>query len=397
MLGSTGPVRRAGRPRRPIRGGPDRRPAQPSSSVACSSRRPTTSSASVTNSSATPSRTSCSVANGGGCTSGRSTYCASRWAPTSPTSPATPPVPASYDEMVELARDGVGHYLDIGATHQALRLAVAALAEAPDDVELLAGAARAAWLIGAHDEAWGHAERLLGLTDGEHSERRAAAVRLAARVAHERSDVDRMWQLVDEMQRLVDVLPPGEERAATMAAIAQINMLHDRSTDAIEWAERAIVEADSVGAKAVRAQAMVERAHRAHRTAGPACGGHRTSDRGRRRGRTARGLGAAGAGAAQPQQRDARCRAVAATSSECATPGGGPASTTWSPPTTTSASPKWPAARATHRRCGSTSRGSACTIEGGAGDWALALQVRLLLEVDRVDEAAGAARGLGPT
>ena len=64
-----------------------------------------------------------------------------------------------YDEMVELARDGVGHYLDIGATHQALRLAVTALAEAPDDLDLLAGATRAAWLIGAHDEAWGHAER----------------------------------------------------------------------------------------------------------------------------------------------------------------------------------------------------------------------------------------------
>ena len=44
-----------------------------------------------------------------------------------------------------------------------------------------------------------------------------------------------------------------------MAAIAQINMLHDRSAEAIEWAERAIVEADSVGAEAVRAQAMVER------------------------------------------------------------------------------------------------------------------------------------------
>ena len=69
-----------------------------------------------------------------------------------------------YDEMVELARVGVGHYLDIGATHQALRLAVAALAEAADDLDLLTGATRAAWLIGAHDEAWGHAERLLALT-----------------------------------------------------------------------------------------------------------------------------------------------------------------------------------------------------------------------------------------
>ncbi len=122
-----------------------------------------------------------------------------------------------YDEMVELARDGVGHYLDIGATHQALRLAVAALAEAPDDLDLLTGATRAAWLSGAHDEAWGHAERLLALTADSGGERHATAVRLAARVAHERSDLDRMWQLVGELERLVDVLPPGEERAATMA------------------------------------------------------------------------------------------------------------------------------------------------------------------------------------
>ena len=101
-----------------------------------------------------------------------------------------------YDEMVELARDGVGHYLDIGATHQALRLAVAALAESADDIELLTGATRAAWLIGAHGEAWGHAQRLLALTAGVDGERRAAAVRLAVRIAHERSDLDRMWQLV---------------------------------------------------------------------------------------------------------------------------------------------------------------------------------------------------------
>ena len=62
------------------------------------------------------------------------------------------------------------------------------------------------------------------------------------------------------MQRLVDGLPAGEERAATMAAIAQIDMLNSKSVDGIEWAERAIGEAEQVGAKAVRAQAMVERA-----------------------------------------------------------------------------------------------------------------------------------------
>ena len=165
-----------------------------------------------------------------------------------------------YDEMIELARHGVVHYLDIGATHQALLLAAAALPEAPDDLDLLTGATRAAWLSGAHDEAWEHAERLLALTSVLGGERHATAVRIAARVAHERSDLDRMWQLVDELERLVEVLPPGEQRAATMAAIAQIDMLRKRTVEAIDWADRAIAEAELVDAKTVRVQAIVERA-----------------------------------------------------------------------------------------------------------------------------------------
>ena len=291
-----------------------------------------------------------------------------------------------YDELVELARVGVGHYLGVGATHQALRLAVAALAEAPDDVELLAGAARAAWLIGAHDEAWGHAELLLGLTDGEHSERRAAALGLAARVAHECRDVDRMWQLVDEMQRLVTALPPGEEQAATMAAVAQINMLHDRSTDAIEWAERSIVAADSVGAKAVRAQAMVERGtaltelpdRRAEgvSTLIDAVAAAELLEDWVLLARALHNLANATQGAEQlkylDRMRDAGRRA------------GFDHMVTVNYHIRRAQMAAWegdaPAVWEHVSRVG-------MQIEGGAGDWALALQVKLLLEVDRVDEA----------
>ncbi len=165
-----------------------------------------------------------------------------------------------YDEMVELAREGLGHYLSVGSTHQALRLAVEALAEAPDDRDLLMGAARAAWLIGVHDEAWAHAHRLVELTPLDAHERRSAVVRLAARIAHERRDTTTMWELVDELRALVDVLPVSEERALAMAAIAQISMLHHRCDDAVDWADRAMAAADAVGAKGVRAQAMVEKA-----------------------------------------------------------------------------------------------------------------------------------------
>ena len=193
---------------------------------------------------------------------------------------------------------GVAHYLDIGATHQALRLAVTALAEAPDDLDLLAGATRAAWLIGAHDEAWGHAERLLELTSGQSDGRRAAAPwASAARVAHERSDHDHMWQLVDEMERLVDVMPSGEERAATMAAIAQIDMLNDKSAEGIEWAERAIGEAEQVGAP----RRCGRRPWSSGRTALTDIPDRRDEGtaalgRGRRRGRAHRGLGACSLG-----------------------------------------------------------------------------------------------------
>ena len=165
-----------------------------------------------------------------------------------------------YDEMVELARDGVAHYLQIGSTFQALQLAVTALTEAPDDVDLLAGAARAAWLIGVYDEAWSHVSRLLDVTSGGPVESRQAGVRLAARIAHERQDLDRLWALTDELVRSVDELPPSEERARSMATVAQMYMLNHRPEDAVQWAERSAEEADLVGAKSVRAQAMVERA-----------------------------------------------------------------------------------------------------------------------------------------
>jgi DNA-binding NarL/FixJ family response regulator len=85
-------------------------------------------------------------------------------------------------------------------------------------------------------------------------------VRLAVRVAHECGDRDRMWELTGELEELAEDLPLGEERAAAMAAIAQITMLNDRPVEAVAWAERALADADRIGATRVRAQAMVERA-----------------------------------------------------------------------------------------------------------------------------------------
>ena len=55
--------------------------------------------------------------------------------------------------MVDAARRGTALYLSIGSAYQALQLAEMGLEEVGDDTELLAGAARAAWLAGLLDDA----------------------------------------------------------------------------------------------------------------------------------------------------------------------------------------------------------------------------------------------------
>src|SRR5204863_276658 len=64
-----------------------------------------------------------------------------------------------YADLVVAARRGTASYLAIGSAYQALQLAELGLEEAPDDIELLAGAARAAWLAGLIADAAGYAQR----------------------------------------------------------------------------------------------------------------------------------------------------------------------------------------------------------------------------------------------
>jgi DNA-binding CsgD family transcriptional regulator len=165
-----------------------------------------------------------------------------------------------YDEFVALARQGAASYLAGGSSHQALRLAADALGEEPGDIELRAIAARAAWLLGLYEEALVHAQQWRRVVSAGLPGDRAAAARMLARVFHEMDRVDDMWSAVAELEQLVAELPPGEDRALTMAWLAQLLMVRMRSHDAVSWAERAIAEADAVGARGVRAQALVERA-----------------------------------------------------------------------------------------------------------------------------------------
>lgn len=165
-----------------------------------------------------------------------------------------------WDEMVELAREGVPYYLAQGCTHQALRLAIDALDERPDDADLLAGAARAAWLLGGVHDAAVHAEHWLqvALASGSPAHE-AAARRTLVRLHHERDDGPRVDAELAALQAVLERLDdPSEERALVVAAIAQTHMLRHDDPPAIEWGGRAIEAAERAGSKHVAAQARVE-------------------------------------------------------------------------------------------------------------------------------------------
>lgn len=163
-----------------------------------------------------------------------------------------------WDEMVDLARQGVPYYLARGSSHQALRLASDALAEAPDDCELLAGAVRAAWMVGFNVEALAHAEHWRAVAQRAGSiEQEAAAGRLLARLYLEQGD-ERLAGQLARLERLVDELPPGGEHARVLAALAQVEMLADHTEAAVRWGQAAIAAAELADAKEVRAQAKVE-------------------------------------------------------------------------------------------------------------------------------------------
>ena len=90
-----------------------------------------------------------------------------------------------FDDMVAEARLGARESLALGSSYQALQLAETGLAEAPDDLDLLAVAARAAWLAGLLDDALAHAERWLALArqaDDVGAEAEALALRDAGGV-----------------------------------------------------------------------------------------------------------------------------------------------------------------------------------------------------------------------
>ncbi|MEY2452226.1 MAG: hypothetical protein QOD92_1800 [Acidimicrobiaceae bacterium] len=150
-----------------------------------------------------------------------------------------------YDDLLAAARLGSQQYIDSGSTYQALELAELGLAEACDDVALLASATRAAWLAGLVPDAVSYAEKLLSVARAQSDpETEALALRRLVRLHWEQGDEATMERLTDELIDLIDRLPEQHERGNVLASVAQSYMLRGRTTEAVEWADRAIAYGD---------------------------------------------------------------------------------------------------------------------------------------------------------
>ena len=163
-----------------------------------------------------------------------------------------------FELIPAIAREGARRYLDRGASFQALRLASEALAEAPGDPELLAVATDAAWRLEFGREALAYAQQwnVHAVTDLE----RVESLRFIARLHHELLDAAHRDLTVEQLEALAGSLPPGLARGRCAGAVAQLHMLAGRSTEAVEWADRALADARRNADEWLEAQASVERA-----------------------------------------------------------------------------------------------------------------------------------------
>lgn len=162
-----------------------------------------------------------------------------------------------YEDMVAAARKGTALYLSIGSAHQALTLAEMGLSEAGEDSPLLASAARAAWLAGLNDDAAEYAKRWRDAAESNVD--RAHAQALMIRLAWEADEIAEMEQLTREIQVLLEELPPGNDQALAMSAVAQSALLRDEPDEALRWAERALVLAEEQSLTTARLSALAEK------------------------------------------------------------------------------------------------------------------------------------------
>jgi DNA-binding CsgD family transcriptional regulator/tetratricopeptide (TPR) repeat protein len=165
-----------------------------------------------------------------------------------------------YDEMVEAARAGAWSYLQQGATGEALRLAEQGLSEADRDLDLLAAASKAAWLVGLLDDAIAHGERWRDeAAAGGRPEEEASALIHLSRCYWEAGDHQQEWQAVWAALRVAEPLGESRTLARAYALVAQAHMLAERNAEAVEWADRALALAERLDCPDVRAATLVNK------------------------------------------------------------------------------------------------------------------------------------------
>ncbi|BCY11322.1 LuxR family transcriptional regulator [Actinoplanes sp. L3-i22] len=162
-----------------------------------------------------------------------------------------------YEDLIAAARSGAALYLSIGSAYQALQLAEMGLGEAPDDTELLGAAARAAWLAGLLDDALRYGRRWRDLAVDPTD--RAESLYLLVRCAWESREPAEMWALTQEIETLIEQLPPGAGQARAMTAIAQSAYLRDELDTALIWADRALALAEDFDMPVLRLAALLEK------------------------------------------------------------------------------------------------------------------------------------------
>jgi DNA-binding CsgD family transcriptional regulator len=163
-------------------------------------------------------------------------------------------------ELLAAARLGSTESLAVGSSYQALQLAELGLSEAEDDLELLSVAARAAWLAGLIDDAQDHASHWLAVARGAGDvQAEAAALRLAVRLHWEAGELHQMDAAAEAVRTIVSRLDREEDRAWSMAVMAQAHMLRGRADEAVEWADQALALSDRLGLDNVRLAALAEK------------------------------------------------------------------------------------------------------------------------------------------
>ncbi|WP_426574338.1 helix-turn-helix transcriptional regulator [Aquihabitans sp. McL0605] len=163
------------------------------------------------------------------------------------------------DQMIDLARRGSARYLAIGSTYQALELAELGLSEAPDDTDLRASAARAAWLASLYPDAAEHGERLRALADeAGNLELRSRANRGLARIYWEMGRDESLAETLTALADDLDVLTDGPERTEVLGVLAQQAMLVNDLDAVLDWAAQAIAAAERNDVPSVRRAALVE-------------------------------------------------------------------------------------------------------------------------------------------